>query len=73
MSYASCSKQARDAYSAGVQVYFSNMELQQIVTNSNSQIAISFLKRIPKPATFGKLPANNTPCLTDTHFLASAL
>lgn len=73
MNYTSCSKQTRDGNSAGVQRYFSNMELQQIVTNSNSQILFSFLKHIPKAAAFGKVPTSNTPCLTDTHFLTFAL
>lgn len=37
MSYASGSEQTRDGYSAGVQKYFSNAELWQIVTSSNSR------------------------------------
>lgn len=44
-------------------MYFSNIELQQIVTNCNSHIPISFLKHIPNAATSGKVPANNSPCL----------
>lgn len=66
-------KKTRDGNSAGVQRYFSIMELQQIVANSNSQVLTSFPKHIPKAAAFGKVPTSNTPCLTDIHFLTSAL